>query len=141
MGQCAAKAALIEDAQHAVAEAMAEQQSVSANHIQDLLVQMKELRKDIQTLHAYMNQLTTAVTANKSDSKAEIKAAGGIAPLVELVRSGSAGVQEDAAGALRSLAINADNQVAIAVAGVYGRFTESIPETNREFFSRSSTQY
>ena len=46
-----------------------------------------------------------------------IAAAGGIPPLVALVRDGDAGGKEQAAGALRSLAVNADNQVAIARAG------------------------
>ena len=48
---------------------------------------------------------------------AAIAAAGGIAPLVELARSGSAGAKEQAAGALWNLAHNDANQVAIAAAG------------------------
>ncbi|KAH8092393.1 hypothetical protein JL720_5363 [Aureococcus anophagefferens] len=47
-----------------------------------------------------------------------IAAAGGIAPLVELVRSGSADAKDSAARALGNLACaNDDNQVAIAAAG------------------------
>jgi len=46
-----------------------------------------------------------------------IAQAGGIAPLVALTRSGSAGAQEKAAGALWILARDADNKVAIAQAG------------------------
>jgi hypothetical protein len=43
--------------------------------------------------------------------------AGGIAPLVELTRSASAYAKQDAVEALRNLAANADNRVAIAQAG------------------------
>ena len=46
-----------------------------------------------------------------------IARAGAIEPLVALLRSGTAGVQESAAGALRNLAIHDDNKVAIARAG------------------------
>jgi hypothetical protein len=46
-----------------------------------------------------------------------IAQAGGIAPLVELTRSGSAGAKEEAAGALWNLALNADIKMAIAQAG------------------------
>ncbi|KAK7239659.1 hypothetical protein SO694_00028367 [Aureococcus anophagefferens] len=52
------------------------------------------------------------------DNKVAIAAAGGIAPLVELVRSGCADAKGSAARALANLASgNADNQVAIAAAG------------------------
>jgi vacuolar protein 8 len=46
-----------------------------------------------------------------------IAQAGAIAPLVTLVQSGTAGQKEYAAGALRSLAYNAENKVLIAQAG------------------------
>ena len=44
-------------------------------------------------------------------------AAGGIAPLVALAGSGMPGARKASAGALWSLAKNADNKVAIAAAG------------------------
>ena len=48
-----------------------------------------------------------------------IAEAGGIPPLVSLVRDGgTAGERKQAAGALRNLALNAANQAAIAEAGV-----------------------
>ena len=46
-----------------------------------------------------------------------IAAAGGIAPLVDLVRDGSADAKKYAAGALNNLAGNAANAAAIAAAG------------------------
>jgi hypothetical protein len=46
-----------------------------------------------------------------------IAQAGAIAPLVTLVQSGTAGQKKHAAGALRSLAANDENQVLIAQAG------------------------
>ena len=46
-----------------------------------------------------------------------IAQAGAIAPLVTLVQSGTAGQKEQAAGALRNLALNAENKVLIAQAG------------------------
>ena len=49
-------------------------------------------------------------------NRVAIVAAGGIAPLVELARGGSAGAKGQAAGALASLA-HADQKVAIAEAG------------------------
>ena len=48
---------------------------------------------------------------------AAAKKAGDIASLVALARDGTDGQKEQAGGALRSLAVNADNQVAIARAG------------------------
>ena len=51
------------------------------------------------------------------DNKVAIAAAGGIAPLVELVRSGRADAKGSAARALANLSRNADNRVAIAAAG------------------------
>ena len=51
---------------------------------------------------------------------AEAEAAGGrgdFGPLVALVRGGSERAKEQAAAALRNLAVNADNQVTIAAAG------------------------
>jgi vacuolar protein 8 len=46
-----------------------------------------------------------------------IAQAGAIAPLVTLVQSGTAGQKEQAAGALKNLAANAENKVLIAQAG------------------------
>ena len=46
-----------------------------------------------------------------------IAQAGAIAPLVTLVQSGTDGQKEQAAGALRILALNAENMVLIAQAG------------------------
>jgi vacuolar protein 8 len=46
-----------------------------------------------------------------------IAQAGAIAPLVALVQSGTAGQKEQAAGALRNLALNDENKVLIAQAG------------------------
>ena len=51
------------------------------------------------------------------DSQVAITTAGGITPLVELARSGTAVAKEKAANALGSLALDADNRVAIAAAG------------------------
>ena len=51
------------------------------------------------------------------ENKVLIAQAGAIAPLVTLVQSGTAGQKEHAAGALRNLAKNAENQVLIAKAG------------------------
>ena len=55
--------------------------------------------------------------AYNEDNRVAIAAAGGIAPLVEVVRSGCAGAKGDAAVALGNLALNDDNRVAIAAAG------------------------
>ena len=46
-----------------------------------------------------------------------LRLAGAIDPLVALLRGGSAVAKEEAAGALRNLACNDDNEVAIAAAG------------------------
>jgi hypothetical protein len=46
-----------------------------------------------------------------------ISAAGGIAPLVDLLKAGSTGAQEAAAGALCALASTSENRAAISVAG------------------------
>ena len=54
---------------------------------------------------------------SKNDNKAVIVRAGAIEPLVAMLRGGSAGAQEQAAGALSRLADNTDNGVAIAQAG------------------------
>ena len=49
----------------------------------------------------------------KSDNQKGIADAGGIVPLVALAGNGSAEQTKNAAGALRHLALNADNRVAI----------------------------
>ena len=52
-----------------------------------------------------------------ADNEIAIAKAGGIPPLVALVRDGNDAQKLYAAGALRNLAANADNQIAIAQAG------------------------
>ena len=52
----------------------------------------------------------------KSDNQKGIADAGGIVPLVALAGNGSAEQTKNAAGALRHLALNADNKVAIILA-------------------------
>ena len=51
------------------------------------------------------------------DVQVAIAQAGGVAPLVALVRDGTSAQKTAAAGALRNLAANADNQLAISQAG------------------------
>jgi hypothetical protein len=55
-----------------------------------------------------------------------IAAAGGVAPLVRLLRRSSAAAKEDAAGALSLLAIEDANQVAIAEAGAIAPLVELV---------------
>ena len=55
--------------------------------------------------------------ARQDDGQVAIAAAGGIAPLIEMTRSGNASETEKAAMALRNLAANKDNAVLIASAG------------------------
>ena len=65
--------------------------------------------------------LTTAagstLLSTLADNQIFIAKAGAIPPLVQLATSGTAGQKEYAAGALKSLAVNADNKIAIAKAG------------------------
>ena len=55
-----------------------------------------------------------------------IAAAGAIAPLIELVRSGNAAAKEAAAAALSLLAIEDANRVAIAEAGAIAPLVELV---------------
>ena len=57
------------------------------------------------------------VMARHEDNRVAIVAAGGIAPLIELTRSGTAGAMEHAAGALANLAQSPGNKDAIAAMG------------------------
>ena len=52
--------------------------------------------------------------AHAHDKQVAIARAGGIEPLVALVRDGTAAQKENAAGALRNLSVNEDNQVAMS---------------------------
>ena len=49
--------------------------------------------------------------AHAHDKQVAIARAGGIEPLVALVRDGTAAQKENATGALRNLSINGDNKV------------------------------
>ncbi len=51
------------------------------------------------------------------ENKVTIATAGAVPPLIALLKSPSAGVQEAAAGALRNLGVNVENQITIATAG------------------------
>ena len=53
-----------------------------------------------------------------NDNQVKIVQAGAMAPLVELLRHGDAAGKAAAAGALRNLAVNNDNEVKMKAAGV-----------------------
>ena len=57
-----------------------------------------------------------SVLVFNNDNQIPIAKAGGIPPLVALIRDGNDAQKQYAAGALQSLAVNADNKIAIAQA-------------------------
>ena len=67
--------------------------------------------------HSEASAALANLAADNNDHQLAIEAEGGIAPLVELARSGTAGAKHWAAGALNNLAHNADIRVAIAAEG------------------------
>jgi hypothetical protein len=72
--------------------------------------------------------------AANPENKVKIVAAGAISPLVALLGpQSSAGVQEQAAGALRNLALNnSENKVKIRHAGAVGALNRLLSATDEE---------